>query len=168
MAASLRDVANMVGVSISTVSRALHRPEMVDAKTRERINLAVAALGYVPQGVGRALVSRRTNTIGAVVPRIGISAFSQTLESLRHALGQENYTLLLAQPHVDEGTDARPIRTLLERGVDGAVLLGNDCPPSWADLAAENNVPVALICADSSNAPARGVDCVDEQAAEQE
>src|SRR5690625_4285171 len=147
----------MVGVSISTVSRALHRPEMVDAKTRERINLAVAALGYVPQGVGRALVSRRTHTIGAVVPRIGISAFSQTLESLRDALGQENYTLLLAQPHLDEGTDTRPMRTLLERGVDGVVLLGNDCPPSWADLAAKNNLPVALIWADSSNAPAGAV-----------
>lgn len=167
MAASLRDVANMVGVSISTVSRALHRPEMVDEKTRERIDLAVNALGYVPQGVGRALVSRRTSTIGAVVPRIGVSAFSQTLEALRHALGKANYTLLLAQPDLGEDSDIRPLRTLLERGVDGVVLLGNDCPASWQDLAAKNNLPVALIWADSSNAPAGSVGFDNYQAGKQ-
>ena|SRR5690554_5352875 len=128
MAAGLRDVADMVGVSISTVSRALHRPEMVDEKTRERIALAVNALGYVPQGAGRALTSRRTGTIGAVVPRIGASAFSETLEALRQALGNANYTLLLSQPALGQDNDISPVRTLLERGVDGIVLLGNDCP----------------------------------------
>lgn len=153
MAAGLRDVANMVGVSISTVSRALHRPEMVDAKTRERISMAVNALGYVPQGAGRALSSRRTGTIGAVIPRFGASAFAQTLEALRHALGKANYTLLLSQPAVGEDTDIRLLRTLLERGVDGIVLLGNDCPASWQELITKNNVPVALIWADSSQAP---------------
>jgi len=142
----------MVGVSISTVSRALHRPEMVDAETRERINVAASALGYVPQGVGRALVSRRTRSVGAVVPRIGASAFAQTIEALRHGLGKSNYTLLLAQPPIKEQADLRPLRTLIERGVDGIVLLGNDCPPAWLDLIAKNGLPVATIWADAGNA----------------
>ena len=152
MAASLQDIARMVGVSISTVSRALHRPEMVDASTRERINVAVNALGYVPQGVGRALVSRHTHSVGAVVPRIGASAFAQTIEALRQGLGKANYTLLLAQPSIKEHADLRPLRTLIERGVDGIVLLGNDCPPQWLDLIEKNGVPVATIWADASNA----------------
>ncbi|WP_168202188.1 LacI family DNA-binding transcriptional regulator [Achromobacter sp. HZ01] len=146
-------MARMVGVSISTVSRALHRPEMVDAETRHRINAAVTALGYVPQGVGRALVSRRTHSIGAVVPRIGASAFAQTIEALRHGLGKHNYTLLLAQPPVEEQADLRPLRTLIERGVDAIVLLGNDYPPQWLDLITKNGLPVATIWADASNAP---------------
>lgn len=152
MAASLQDVARMVGVSISTVSRALHRPEMVDAETRERINVAVSALGYVPQGVGRALVSRRTRSVGAVVPRIGASAFAQTIEALRQGLGKSNYTLLLAQPAIEEQADLRPLRSLIERGVDGIVLLGSDCPPAWLDLIAKNGLPVATIWADAGNA----------------
>lgn len=152
MAASLQDVARMVGVSISTVSRALHRPEMVDAETRERINVAVSALGYVPQGVGRALLSRRTRSIGAVVPRIGASAFAQTIEALRQGLGKSNYTLLLAQPPINEHADLRPLRTLIERGVDGIVLLGNDSPAPWLDLIAKNELPVTTIWADASNA----------------
>ncbi|MCC2595868.1 LacI family DNA-binding transcriptional regulator [Pusillimonas sp. MFBS29] len=157
MAASLQDVARMVGVSISTVSRALHRPEMVDAATRERINVAVAALGYVPQGVGRALVSRRTRSIGAVVPSIGVSAFGQTIEALRQGLGMANYTLLLAQPSIKEQADLSPLRTLIERGVDGIVLLGNDCPPPWIDLITKNDLPFATIWADSGNALAGAI-----------
>ncbi len=152
MAAGLKDVARMVGVSISTISRALHRPEMVDAETRERVNVAVSALGYVPQGVGRALVSRRTYSIGAVIPRIGISAFAQTVEALRYGLGKANYTLLLAQPPINEQSDLRPLRRLIERGVDGIVLLGNDCPPPWLEIIEKNGLPVTTIWADASDA----------------
>ncbi|HVL08985.1 MAG TPA: LacI family DNA-binding transcriptional regulator [Burkholderiaceae bacterium] len=153
MAAGLKDVARMVGVSISTVSRALHRPEMVDADTRARVNAAVSALGYVPQGVGRALVSRRTYSIGAVIPRIGVSAFAQTVEALRQGLGQANYTLLLAQPPLTEQSDLRPLRRLIERGVDGIVLLGNDCPPAWLEIIEKNGLPMTMIWADASDAP---------------
>ncbi len=152
MAASLQDVARMVGVSISTVSRALHRPEMVDAGTRERVNAAVTTLGYVPQGVGRALVSRRTGTVGAVIPRVGASAFAQTVEALRQGLREANYTLLLAQPPLEESGDPGPLRSLIERGVDGIVLLGNDCPPLWLDLILKNGLPVATIWADAGHA----------------
>src|SRR5690606_7881921 len=107
---------------------------------------------YVPQGVGRALVSRRTRSVGAVVPSIGVSVFGQTIEALRQGLGASNYTLLLAQPPIQEHADLRPLRTLIERGVDGIVLLGNDCPPPWIDLIAKNDLPVATIWADSGNA----------------
>ncbi|MVW78484.1 LacI family DNA-binding transcriptional regulator [Bordetella sp. 02P26C-1] len=157
MPASLQDVARMVGVSISTVSRALHRPEMVDAQTRERVNIAVTALGYVPQGIGRALVSGRTYTVGAVVPRMGVSAFAQTIQALRHGLGQANYTLLLAQPPLKEQHDLRPLKTLIERGVDGVVLLGNDWAPEWRNLIAKHNLPVATIWADAKEAPAGAI-----------
>lgn len=151
MAASLHDVAGIAGVSISTASRALNHPEMVATSTRERVHLAANALGYIPQGAGRALVSRCTFSIGAVIPRIGISAFGQTVEALRRGLGNANYTLLLAQPSADEQTDPRPLRTLIERGVDGVVLLGNDHPPSWPELIHRNGIPLVTIWTDSSH-----------------
>ncbi|MFA5521182.1 MAG: LacI family DNA-binding transcriptional regulator [Castellaniella sp.] len=152
MAASLHDVARLVGVSISTVSRALHRPEMVDPVTRARIEAAVQTLGYIPQGVGRALVSRRTRTVGAVVPQIGASGFAGTIEALRRALGQANYTLLLAQPPITEQSDMRPLRTLVERGVDGIVLLGSDYSDGLFDLVAKNGLPMTTIWSDSTYA----------------
>lgn len=150
MAASLHDVAQMAGVSISTASRALNRPEMVNEATRERVQAAANALGYIPQGAGRALVSRRTQTVGAVVPRIGVSAFSDTVEALRQGLGKANYTLLLAQPPAQKQTDPRPLRTLIERGVDAIVLLESTYPETWKTLIKQNGLPVVSIWSDST------------------
>jgi len=150
MPASLHDVARMVGVSISTVSRALHRPHMVDAATRERVQAAVDALAYVPQGVGRALVSRQTRTVGAVIPQIGVSAFAQTVEALRARLGERGYTLLLAQPPHARQSDVDPLRALIERGVDGAVLLGGGRPDSWTELIRKSRLPAVTIWEDAA------------------
>ena len=158
MPASLHDVAKLVGVSISTVSRALHRPDMVDAATRERVQAGVDALGYVPQGAGRALVSRQTRTVGAVIPQIGASTFIRTIEALRQRLGDAGYTLLLAQPMQEQaGADTAPLRALIERGVDAAVLLGGPCPPRWKELVQKSHVPLVTIWADAAGAQRRGI-----------
>lgn len=152
MAVGLKHVAEAVGVSLSTVSRALHRPEMVDEATRNHILREVHKLGYVPQGIGRALVSRQTQSIGAVVPRIGVSVFAQTMESLRNRLGQHNYTLLFAQPRLADGANIDPLRSLIERGVDGVVLLVNEIPDPWLNIIAANDLPYVTVWTDQTRA----------------
>src|SRR3546814_16236147 len=66
----LSDVAAIAGVSTATVSRCLNRPERVSADLRARVRTAIDALGYVPDAADRALASRRSRTIGAVVPTL--------------------------------------------------------------------------------------------------
>lgn len=152
MPASLFDVAQAVGVSISTVSRALNHPNMVDEKTRLRIQSAVKMMGYVPQGAGRTLVSKETFTIGAVISQIGASAFAKTIEVLRTQLGKAGYTLLLAQPTEGNISSIGPLRVLIERGVDAVVLLGGGGKylDDWKSLLEKNNIPLVNIWADTS------------------
>jgi LacI family transcriptional regulator len=152
MPASLFDVAQAVGVSISTVSRALNHPNMVDEKTRQRIQSAVKMMGYVPQGAGRALVSRETFTIGAIISQIGASAFAKTIEALRTQLSKAGYTLLLAQPTEGNISSIGPLRVLIERGVDSVVLLGGGGKylDDWKYLLEKNNIPLVNIWADTS------------------
>ncbi len=152
MPASLFDVAQAVGVSISTVSRALNHPNMVDEKTRLRIQSAVKMMGYVPQGAGRTLVSKETFTIGAVISQIGASAFAKTIEVLRTQLGEAGYTLLLAQPTEGNISSIGPLRVLIERGVDAVVLLGGGGKylDDWKFLLEKNNIPLVNIWADTS------------------
>jgi LacI family transcriptional regulator len=153
MPASLFDVAQAVGVSISTVSRALNHPQMVDEKTRLRIQSAVEMMGYVPQGAGRALVSRETCTIGAIISQIGVSAFAKTIEALRTQLSKAGYTLLLAQPTEGNNSSIEPLRVLIERGVDAVVLLGGGGGQhldDWKNLLEKNNIPHVNIWADAS------------------
>ncbi len=98
----LRDVAQAVGVSTATVSRAINRPEVVRRGTlRERIAAAIAELGWIPDGAARALTTGRSQTIGAVFPTLGLGDFPRAANAIqRHLLGQD-YTLLLACSEYD-------------------------------------------------------------------
>src|SRR5690606_31344411 len=66
----LRDVARRAGVSPATVSRALTTPDKVSADALRRVREAVQVSGYVPHGAARALRSRRTRTVGVVIPTL--------------------------------------------------------------------------------------------------
>jgi LacI family transcriptional regulator len=100
-------------------------------------------MGYVPQGAGRALVSRETFTIGAIISQIGASAFAKTIEALRTQLSKAGYTLLLAQPTEGNISSIGPLRVLIERGVDAVVLLGGGGKylDDWKYLLEKNNIP---------------------------
>ena len=65
---NLKEVAALAGDAAATVSRTLSAPHLVNAKTRERVERAIAELDYLPHGAARALRSNRTGSIGAVVP----------------------------------------------------------------------------------------------------
>jgi LacI family transcriptional regulator len=140
----LADVARLAKVSPATVSRALTRPDKVKAATAARIRQAVQALGYVAHGAARALASRRTRTIGAVIPTLDNAIFANTVQALQKTLDEAGYTLLLASHEFDAEVEARVTRALIERGVDGLVLLGTSHHPSVFRMIDTHQVPYVL------------------------
>src|ERR1700741_1794834 len=92
---TVHDVARLAGVSVATVSRALSNPGIVAPNTVAAVRDAVEKLNYVIQGVGRALVSRRTYTVGGLVPSGEPAMFAQTTSALQALLSQHGYTLAL-------------------------------------------------------------------------
>lgn len=89
-------MARHAGVSTATVSRALNRPESVSAELREKIRRVIEEIGYIPDASARALSSRRTRTIGAIVPTVDNAMFAQGLQALQSFLAGKDYLLLLA------------------------------------------------------------------------
>ena len=142
--AKLADVARLAHVSTATVSRALTLPEKVKPATVARIRQAVETLGYVAHGAARALASRRTHTIGAVIPTLDNAIFANTTHALQRTLDEAGYTLLLACHEFDPGAEARLTGTLIERGVDGLVLLGTTHPPSVLRMIDTHQIPCVL------------------------
>lgn len=122
--ATVRDVAKSAGVSVASVSRALNRSSKVSLKVQRRVEDAVAALGYVPHGAAQALASRRTRTIGAVIPTLENSNFAIGVEALQDQLKRADYTLLLSSSNYDMEQEFQQVRTLVGRGVDGIMLVG--------------------------------------------
>ncbi len=156
----LADVAKLAGVSAATASRAINSPEKVSARLRDRVAAAVDELHYVPHGAARALASRRSRTIGAVVPTLDIAIFAAGVVGLQNRLDASGYTLLVANAAYDLEKEAKVVRALIERGVDGLVLVGNLHAPSVHRLLTRNRIPFVntYSFAAGDEAPCIGID----------
>ncbi len=137
-------VAAMAGVSAATVSRVLNRPETVRESLRNKVLNAITKLNYMPHGAARALASRRTKTIGAVVPTLDNGLFAQCLEALQTRINQAGYVLLLATSEYDLARESEEVRALLERGIDGLMLVGADHELSVYARLQSKGIPLVL------------------------
>ncbi|MFB9378837.1 LacI family DNA-binding transcriptional regulator [Kineococcus gynurae] len=105
---TIRDIAREAGVSVATVSRVTHDDARVVAATRRRVQDAIDRLGYSPSALGRGLATRRTNTLGIVLPGLGGPYFAELVQ------GAESVA-------VERGTAINVLGTHLRPDADGAV-----------------------------------------------
>lgn len=120
------DIAQKANVSTATVSRVLNNLSSVKSQTRKRVEAAIAQFGYYPHGAARALASNRTFTIGAIIPTLNNAIFAAGINAFERQLQASNYTLLVAVSNYDQSLELTQVRRLLERGVEGLLLVGND------------------------------------------
>lgn len=119
--ATVRDVAKEVGVSVSTVSRALAVPHLVNAQTRERVVAAAEELGYRPNSAARGLRAGRTNNIGLVVPDIENPVFASVTKGVQDRARKGGFSVFVADSEEDIDLEAEVI-TSLAKQVDGLIL----------------------------------------------
>ncbi len=128
MAATIRDVARLAGVSPSTVSRALSVPGMVNAATRARVAAAVEQLGYEPNRAARGLITGRTGTIGLVVPDLANPFFASVTKGVQARARRHDVAVFVADTDEDAAAETGLVRALAKQ-VDGIVL----CSPRAGD-----------------------------------
>lgn len=143
MAVSARDVAQRAGVSVSTVSRTLAKPQSVAPATREKVLVAARELGYRTNPAARTLITGRTRAIGLVVPDLENPFFASITKGVQKRAEMAGFALLIADSDEEPGQEAELVRTMSQH-VDGILL----CSPRAADqvieeLAAE--VPLVLV-----------------------
>jgi len=143
-APTLNDVARQAGVSTATVSRALNTPGLVTDATRERVLRVVEELGYTPHFGGRALVSNRSNTIGAVIPTMENAIFATGLQAFQETLSDAGVTLLVASSGYDMAREFEQIRALVGRGTDGLLLIGVERPTASYAFLDRRRIPYVL------------------------
>ncbi|HTS23376.1 MAG TPA: LacI family DNA-binding transcriptional regulator [Casimicrobiaceae bacterium] len=137
-------MARLASVSTATVSRTLNSPEDVDADTRRRVERAIRQLGYVPHGAARALRSRRSKMIGAVVPSFDYALYARTTSALQRVLDVRGYSLVLATHHYDLATEVRVTEQLITHGVDAFAFVGLDHDPRLYTLLEDYGRPYVL------------------------
>ena len=159
-APTLTDVAKKAGVSTATVSRCLNTPDRVAKRTRDKVEDAIAELGYTPNFGARVMASKRTYTIGAIIPTMENAIFARGLQAFQDALHKQGYTLLVASSSYDPKIEEEQIRTLVSRGVDGLLLIGHDRSPEIVDFLELQNIPTLVAWAYDTEArlPSVGFD----------
>ncbi len=159
-APGLLDVAARAGVSGATVSRSFTRPRTVKPQTRQRVLEAASELGYIRDRMASGLHSRRSGTIGCIVPTIDNAIFSELIEAFAQRLGEQERTMLIASHDYDVQREISIIRSLLERRIDGLALIGREHDPVALEMLKLRDVPVvALWCTNGpANVPVIGTD----------
>ena len=137
-----RDVAVRAGVSTSTVSRVFNGTASVRADKRVAVMKAAEELGFVANGAARALSMRRFMAVGAVVPNIENEVFVRTLSTFQERLRRAGYMLLTTSAGYDIENELREAAFLLERGVDGLMLVGDIHRPELLARIARQRIPL--------------------------
>ena len=124
---TIKDLAKMLNISVSTVSRSMRNVHDVNYETRQRVLELAEKLDYQTNQVALSLVNSKTKTIGVIVPNIGYSFFSEVLQGLESEAEKAGYGLLLCQSSEKFENEKSRIKNLLKLQVDGLILsLSND------------------------------------------
>lgn len=137
----MADVARLAAVSTATVSRVLSRPESVSDVLRKKVGRVVAQLGYLPDAGARALMLRRSGTVGAVFPTVDNAIFASAIEAFQRRLATSDMQLLLATSGYDLANEMRQAINLVTRGADGLALCGLRHRPELLDFLSQRRVP---------------------------
>lgn len=140
---SLMDVAQRAGVSRQTVSNVLNAPDRVASVTRERVEAAIAELGYRPNRSAQNLRSRRSRLLGLDLKPTGPEEVSPVLDRFVHALSEEaarvGYHVLVFPRADDAAVTHLPLHAT--RTVDGFVLVDTEAMDRRVEVLAKNDVP---------------------------
>src|SRR6056297_1806939 len=137
---TIKDIARMAGVSVSTVSRVINNTGLVTASKLDRVNEVLARVNYIPNNSARALVRRRTMSAGLIVPTLSNPLFAPTIAGVERILARSGYGVLLACSDREADKEFAHARTMIERGVDGIILTGSYRHPDLLPLMASRGV----------------------------
>lgn len=127
-AATMKDVAEMAGVSTATVSRALMNPEKVSATTRQKVELAVVEVGYSPHALSRNLKRNESRTILVIVPDICDPYFADVIQGIERTAAENGYLVLIGDCAQQNQQEKTFINLIITKQIDGMLLLGSDLP----------------------------------------
>ena len=120
--ATIYEVSKLAGVSLATVSRVMNDSGKVTPKTRKKVLAAIAELGYIPNSMAQSLASRRSNSVGILIPELHGPFFGVMLSSLEKELRDAGKRVIITAGHSDEFKERDCIEFLLGSSCDALIL----------------------------------------------
>lgn len=149
--ANIRQVAKRAGVSVATVSRVINHSEAVSPKTREKVLGVMEEMNYTPNGIARSLAFNRTSTIALLIPNILNPLYPQVAKGVEDVAHQKGYNVLLCNTEEDREKEKAYIEMLLEKRVDGLILISSLLEEKDIDKIKKQNTNLVMIGSGTEN-----------------
>lgn len=144
MTVTIYDVAREAKVSMATVSRVLNGTAVVKEDTKKRVQETIARLGYRPNAVARGLASKRTRTIGVIVPDVSAAFVAEVVRGIEDIATMYQYHIVLANSDAQVQREVDLIGTMWEKQVDGIIYLTPRLEESHIQAFEQAQIPVVL------------------------
>ncbi len=120
--ATIKEIAQRLNVSVSTVSRALHDHHSIGLKTRTLVQKIAKELNYEPNQAAISFKQGRTMTLGVILPNLGEEYFSMAINGIEDVATTNSYTVLIGQSHDDVEREKQITDTMRKHRVDGLIV----------------------------------------------
>ncbi|WP_369409915.1 ribose operon transcriptional repressor RbsR [Candidatus Pantoea deserta] len=144
--ATMKDVARLAGVSTSTVSHVINNNRFVSEAVREKVDQAISALNYAPSALARSLKLNQTRTIGMLLTASSNPFYAEVVRGVEDSCYERGYSLILCNTAGDEERMNRSLETLLQKRVDGLLIMCTESHlPSATILNRYPSIPAVMM-----------------------
>lgn len=144
MTVTIYDVAREAKVSMATVSRVVNGNPNVKPATRDRVNEVIKRLNYRPNAVARGLASKKTTTVGVIIPDISNVYYSELARGLEDIATMYKYQTIISNSDNDAQKEQEIFNNLLSKQVDGIIFLGGTLSKETTNIIKTSSVPVVV------------------------
>jgi LacI family transcriptional regulator len=141
---TIYDVAREAKVSMATVSRVLNGTAVVKEDTKKRVQDAIAKLGYRPNAVARGLASKKTRTIGVIVPDVSAAFVAEVVRGIEDIATMYEYHIILTNSDGEIEREVDLVGTMWEKQVDGIIYMTNKLSQEHIAAFEAAQIPVVL------------------------
>lgn len=141
---TIYDVAREANVSMATVSRVVNGNPNVKPTTRKKVLATIERLGYRPNAVARGLASKKTTTVGAIIPDISSIFFAELARGIEDIATMYKYNIILSNSDQNKDKELQLINTMYEKQVDGILFMGGTITEDHVKQFESSSVPVVL------------------------
>jgi len=119
---TIKEIANRLNISPSTVSRALHDHKSIGLRTKTKVQQLAKELNYEPNQTAIFFQQRKTFTIGVILPELSEAFFSSAISGIEDCANKNKYTVLMGQSHDDAEREKQLVDTMKNHRVDGLIV----------------------------------------------
>ena len=144
MTITIYDVAREANVSMATVSRVVNGNQNVKPATRQKVLAVIERLDYRPNAVARGLASKKTKTVGVIIPDISNVFYAELVRGIEDIATMYRYNIILTNSDQQEDKEVQLLSTLFSKQVDGVVMMSDQVTKDMSREMERSQVPIVL------------------------